>query len=116
MLVRRKREGLVFHFPHYQSDDGPQSAILLDNFKLMKFYEDNRVMLFDLSKDLGERNDLAISMPDVANKLSHRLEKYLGDVDAQFPTTNSSDDPNQIPASNREKRGGKNGPKQKAGL
>ena len=115
--VKRTREELVFHFPHYQSDDGPQSAILLGNFKLMKFYEDDRVMLFDLSKDLVERNDLATSKPDVADKLRQRLEKYLANVDAQFPTTNPSYDPNQTPpVPNREKRGGKKGAKQKAGL
>ena len=114
--VKRTREELVFHFPHYQSDDGPQSAILLGNFKLMKFYEDDRVMLFDLSKDLSERNDLATSKPDVADKLRQRLEKYLATVDAQFPTTNPGYDPNLTPpAPNREKRGGKNGAKRKAG-
>jgi arylsulfatase A len=113
--VKRTREELVFHFPHYQSDDGPQSAILLGGFKLMKFYEDDRVMLFDLSKDLGERNDLAASKPDLAERLRHRLEKYLADVNAQFPSTNSNYDPNQTPAPNRERRDRKNGAKQKAG-
>lgn len=33
--VKRLREELVFHFPHYQSGDGPQSAILLGYLKLM---------------------------------------------------------------------------------
>ncbi|HEX3868973.1 MAG TPA: sulfatase-like hydrolase/transferase, partial [Pirellulales bacterium] len=60
--VKRPREELVFHFPHYQSDDGPQTAILLGNLKLMHFYEDNRDALFDLSTDIGERNDLAAMM------------------------------------------------------
>ncbi|HXF11503.1 MAG TPA: sulfatase-like hydrolase/transferase, partial [Desulfuromonadaceae bacterium] len=57
--VKRPREELVFHFPHYQSDDGPQSAIFLGNLKLMKFYEDNHVELYDVANDLGERTDLA---------------------------------------------------------
>ncbi len=39
--VQRKREGLVFHFPHYQGDS-PHTALLLGNFKLIHFYEDDR--------------------------------------------------------------------------
>jgi len=46
--VKRQREELVFHFPHYQGGDGPHSALFLGNHKLMKFYEDNRLALFDI--------------------------------------------------------------------
>ena len=113
---KRQREELVFHFSHSQNDDEPQSVILLGNFKLRKLYEDHRVILFDLSTDLSVRNDLATSRQDVAGKLRQRLEKYLVDVDAQFPTTNSNYDPIQTPAPAREKQGGKNGAKQKKGV
>ncbi len=27
--VQRERPGIVFHFPHYQGEDGPQSAIIM---------------------------------------------------------------------------------------
>ena len=105
--VKRPREELVFHFPHYQSDDGPQSAILLGDLKLMKFYEDNRVALFDLSKDIGERNDLAERMPTEAKRLRERLEKYLVAVDAQLPTKNPNYDPSRPATPDRGKVGGK---------
>jgi hypothetical protein len=107
---------LVFHFPHYQSDDGPQSAILLGNLKLMKFYEDNRVALFDLSTDIGERNDLAAQMPSEAARLRQRLENYLAAIDAQFPIINPQYDPNQPVPPTRGKKGGKNGGRPKPGL
>jgi len=103
--VRRPREALVFHFPHYQSDDGPQSAIRLGNLKLLRFYEDDRVMLFDLAKDIGERDDLAERMPAEAQRLRQQLERYLTAVDAQLPTPNPDFDPAK-PAPTREK--GKN--------
>ena len=103
--VRRPREELVFHFPHYQSDDGPQSAIRLGNLKLLRFYEDDRVMLFDLTKDIGERDDLAQRMPAEAQRLRERLEQYLSAVDAQLPTPNPEYDPAK-PAPTRER--GKN--------
>lgn len=32
--------------------------------KLIKFYEDNKLLLFDLSKDLKESNNLATKIPD----------------------------------------------------
>ena len=100
--MKRLREELVFHSPHYQGDT-PHSAILLGDLKLIKFYEDNRVVLFDLSKDIGERNDLSERMPTEAKKLRERLDKYLAAVDAQFPTPNPNYDPNRPPTPERGK-------------
>lgn len=93
--VTRLREELVFHFPHYQSDEGPHSAIMLGNWKLIHFDEDDGVSLFDLAKDIGERNDLAAQMPKEAKMLRDRLQKYLVDVDAQMPTVNRQFDPSK---------------------
>ena len=111
--VRRAREELVFHFPHYQSDDGPHSAIRLGNLKLIHFYEDNRIALFDLSKDISERNNLAMRMPQEAQFLNGRLESYLAAVDAQLPTTNSNFDPSQPVAPRKGGKNGKNGTEKK---
>jgi arylsulfatase A-like enzyme len=105
--VNRAREELVFHFPHYQSDDGPHSSIRLGNLKLIHFYEDDRVSLFDLSRDLGERNDLAKQMPEETKMLKERLSKYLTDVKAQLPTKNSEFDPSQPIAPRKGGKGGK---------
>jgi arylsulfatase A len=106
--VRRKREEIVFHFPHYQSDDGPHSAIRLGNLKLLHFYEDDRVALFDLAKDIGERNDEAQRMPREVQMLKGRLDQYLLAINAQLPTPNSNFDPS-LPAAPR--KSGKNGKK-----
>lgn len=104
--VRRPREELVFHFPHYQSEDGPQSAIVVGDLKLMHFYEDNRDALFDLAKDLGERRDLAKEMPAEAASLRQRLDAYLSAVDAQFASPNPNYDPSK-PLPPIKKGGGK---------
>ena len=83
--VKRSREELVFHFPHYDMDPaGPASAIMLGDYKLIKFYETNKLHLFDLSKDIGEENDLAGRKPEVVAKLHGRLNEYLASVDAQI--------------------------------
>lgn len=104
--VKRLRDELVFHFPHYQREDGPQSAILAGDFKLLLFYEDNRVALFDLTKDMSERTDVSAQMPAETARLRERLKKYLAAVDAQFPTPNPNYDPSR-PVSPARKKGGK---------
>jgi len=88
--VQRPREELVFHFPHYQSEDEPQSSILLGNLKLMWFYEDRSAELFDLSNDISESNDLSSQMPSETAQLRDRLQKYLAVVGAQIPGTQSA--------------------------
>ncbi len=100
--VKRPREELVFHFPHYQSGDGPHSAILLGNFKLLQFYETGDQALFDLAQDIGERHDLSKQMPEKAAELAARLDKYLKDVGAQMPVSNPDYDPDKPP---RDRRG-----------
>ena len=107
--VKRAREELVFHFPHYQSDDGPHSSIRLGNLKLIHFDEDDRVSLFDLSKDIGERNDLAKQMPNETKMLQERLTKYLTEVNAQRPTKNTDFYPSQPVAPIKGGKGGKKG-------
>lgn len=106
--VQRSREELVFHFPHYQGDT-PHSAILLGDLKLLHFYEDDRDVLFDLSNDLSESHDLAAAKPAETRMLRERLQKYLSDVDAQFPTPNPQFDPSRPPPAARKKGGGKRG-------
>lgn len=103
--VRRPREELVFHFPHYQTGNTPHSAIRVGDLKLLTFYEDDSVKLFDLAKDLGERNDLAARMPAEATRLRAQLDKHLTDVHAQLPTVNPRYDPN-APAAQPPARGG----------
>jgi arylsulfatase A-like enzyme len=106
--VKRPREELVFHFPHYQGDT-PHSAILSGNFKLLKFYETGERMLFDLSTDLGERNNLAAAHPELAKQLEQRLMAYLAEVNAAMPKPNPAYDPNRPADSKRGGKGGKGG-------
>jgi len=104
-VMKRPREELVFHFPHYQSGHTPHSAIRVGDLKLIRFYEDDTVKLFDLGKDIGERQDLAATLPAEATRLKQRLERYLADVGAQLPTPNPSFD-DSAPAGERLRKGG----------
>mgnify|MGYP001191211119 CR=1 FL=1 len=85
--VKRSREELVFHFPHYQGDT-PHSSIFLGDYKAIKFYESGEVKLFEIEKDIGERNNLARKMPEKAAEMEKRLMAYLKTVHAQLPEKN----------------------------
>lgn len=102
--VQRPREELVFHFPHYQGDT-PHSAILSGRYKLLKFYETGRRLLFDLAADIGERNDLATSRPELAERLETRLAEHLKEVGAAMPRPDPNHDPAQAAAAPPERRG-----------
>ena len=95
--VQRPREELVFHFPHYQSVGGPQSAIISGSLKLLKYYEDGRVALYDLSEDLGEKKNLSKDKPELAALLEDKLDAYLRDVQAHMPKPNPDYGSSKLP-------------------
>jgi len=108
--VERPREGLVFHFPHYQGDS-PHSAIRHGDYKLLEFYETGERMLFDLRTDLAERHDLAKSKPDIAADLGKQLNSYLAAVGAAMPRPN----PDYQPGNEPQRRKGNREAKRKGG-
>jgi len=94
--VKRPREELVFHFPHYDMDEyGPASAIILGNYKLIRFYASASRQLFDLQADISEQHDLSKEMPAKAREMDDRLSAYLKDIGAQLPTPNPGFDPSK---------------------
>lgn len=102
--VTRPREELVFHFPHYQGDT-PHSALLLDGWKIIHFYETGETHLFDLASDIAERSDLVNQKPEIAKSMEEKLFAYLAEIDAQMPVKNPSYDPDN-PPSMEKMRGG----------
>jgi arylsulfatase A len=105
--VSRPSDDIVFHFPHYQSGHAPHSAIRTERLKLVKFYEDDTVRLYDMDEDPGEARDIATARPADAARLRARLESRLATLGAQLPTRNPQFDPaNPAP---EKPRGGKGG-------
>lgn len=83
------RDALYWHYPHYPNQGGlPGGVIREGNLKLIEYYEDGSVELFDLSNDLGETNNLADQMPEEAARLQQKLAAWRTSVDAQMPTPN----------------------------
>jgi len=105
--IKRPREELVVHFPHYDKDEqGPASALLLRNYKLIHVYGTNTLHLFDLATDLAEQHDLSKSRPQESTGLDQRLTDYLKAVNAQMATVNPTFDPAKAQPF-QERRGGK---------
>jgi arylsulfatase A-like enzyme len=85
---------LCWHYPHYGNQGGaPAAAIRKGNHKLIHWFEEDRVELFDLSADPSEKNDLALARPDLVDGLGAELKAWQEDVGAKFPTPNPNHDP-----------------------
>ncbi|HEX4142805.1 MAG TPA: sulfatase [Pirellulales bacterium] len=86
--ARLDRETLYFHYPHYYSSTTPVGALRARDWKLLEFFEDDRLELYNLANDLSEKQDLAQQMPERAAELRARLHAWRQSVDAAMPTPN----------------------------
>jgi len=88
------RDALYWHYPHYSNQGGrPSGALRKGDFKLIEFFEDGRLELYDLSRDIGEQHDLSATEPEKTKQLHALLVAWRKSVDAQMPTTNPQYDP-----------------------
>jgi hypothetical protein len=71
----------------------PYGAIRRGAEKLIEFYEDGRLELYDLQGDPGEMHDLAGSHPARAQELRQLLADWRKRVGAQMPSPNPKDPP-----------------------
>jgi len=84
--ARLEREALYWHYPHYHAAGAtPHGAVRAGPWKLIEFYEDDRVELYDLSRDVGEQHDLSTARPETADRLRMRLHRWREEVGAQMP-------------------------------
>lgn len=83
-----ERNTLYFHYPHYYRTTTPVSAIREGKWKLLEYFEDGRLELYNLQSDLGEMENLAQSRPRLAQRLREKLDTWRKRVDAQLPESN----------------------------
>jgi arylsulfatase A-like enzyme len=84
------RNAIYWHYPHYSNQGStPASAIRAEDYKLIEFYEDNHIELYNIKNDISEKHNLAAEMPDRAAQLKKMLHNWLKDVNAKFPTVKS---------------------------
>lgn len=83
-----KRTALYFHYPHYYPTTTPVSAIREGDWKLLQYYEDQHVELYNLKNDRGEAQDLAKTEPDRVKELQAHLTTWMKSINARMPTPN----------------------------
>jgi arylsulfatase A len=91
---RLERDAIYWHYPHYHHST-PAGAIREGDYKLIEFFEDNRVELYNLRDDIGEANDLADAEPDRARAMQQALAEWRESVNAAMPTPNPDHDPDR---------------------
>lgn len=84
---------LYWHFPHYHGSGSlPSAAIREGDYKLIQFYEQDRLELYDLSNDLSETKNLVDSLPEKAKTLLRELQAWQAETGAQLPQINPAYD------------------------
>jgi arylsulfatase A-like enzyme len=89
-----KRPPLFWHFPGYLGAGGntwrtlPVGTIRAGDWKLMEFFEDGRLELYNLRDDLGEKRNLAAAQPDKVKELHAQLLAWRKELRAPMPTPN----------------------------
>ena len=81
------RKAIYWHYPHYclQHKGYPSGAVRKGDYKLIEFYEDRHLELYNLARDIGEKNNMAEENPEKASELARMLEKWRKEVGAFVP-------------------------------
>ncbi|NDJ10324.1 MAG: DUF4976 domain-containing protein [Acidobacteriia bacterium] len=84
-----RRDALYWHYPHYSNQGGrPGAAMREGDLKIIRWYEDNSVSLYNLKADPGEKTDLAEKEPEQATLLEAKLNKWLDSLPVVMPGSN----------------------------
>ncbi len=83
------REAIFWHYPHYSNQGTtPGSSVRRGDWKLIEYFEDGRVELYNLREDISEERDLANDKPALAKELQAMLAEWRESVEAKIPEAN----------------------------
>lgn len=86
---------IFWHYPHYHGGgEAPSSAMREGDWKLIQYYEDNHIELYNLRMDIEERRDLAHIFPQRAARMSELLNNWKRQAHAKIPALNPYYNPN----------------------
>lgn len=85
-----QKRAIFWHFPHYSNhgSQSPGGAVRYGQFKLLEYYENNTVQLFNLAADPGEQKDISNENPEMADKLRKMLRQWRKEVNADMMEPN----------------------------
>jgi arylsulfatase A-like enzyme len=93
--MEQPRHPLFQHFPGYLGAGGgtwrttPGGSIRAGDWKLLEFFEDGRLELYNLKDDIGEKHNLAAAHPDKVKELHGQLLAWRKELNAPMPTKNA---------------------------
>ena len=83
------RAPLFWHYPHWGNQGGIPSAAIRDgDWKLIEFYWQKGIELYNLADDPGEHHNLAATNPTKVADLKAKLDALRKDTDALMPIPN----------------------------
>ena len=83
------RDALFWHYPHYHTSGWtPGSAIRMGGWKLIEYFEDGTLELYNLADDISENHNLADSLPGITKKMKNRLDALRQETGALVPSPN----------------------------
>lgn len=82
------RQAIFWHYPHYSYATTPYGSVRKGDFKLIEFFETDRLEMFNLRQDPAEKKDLTGEMPGKAQELRQLLRDWRREVGAQMTTAN----------------------------
>jgi len=91
------REAIFWHFPAYLQGKAegardpyfrtrPAGAVRAGDWKLIEYFEDGDLELYNLKDDIGEQNNLVDTMPEKAAELHQLMLAWREKVNAPIPT------------------------------
>jgi arylsulfatase A-like enzyme len=85
-----ERDAIFWHFPHYSNHgmQSPGGAVRCGDYKLLEYYENNTVQLFNLKDDIEEQHDLSAEQPEKVKKLRDKLHNWRKQIDAKMMLPN----------------------------
>ncbi|MBN8417414.1 MAG: sulfatase [Verrucomicrobia bacterium] len=108
-----KRDAIYQHFPGYLGAGEntwrttPVGLIQEGDWKLMEFFEDGRLELYNLKDDIGEQKNLATANPEKTKELRAKMIAWREATKAPMPTKNDAQ------STSAPKKKGKGGGKKK---
>ena len=80
---------LFWHYPHYANQGGSPNGVIRDgDWKLIEWYEDGSLELYNVPQDIGEQHNLAAEQPAKVKELHEKLIAWRKEVGALMPTSN----------------------------
>lgn len=84
-----RSRSLFWHYPHYGNQGGtPGASIRRGDWKLIEFFEDEHIELYNLREDIGENLDRSETELEIKEHMHQELYAWQRQIGALFPAPN----------------------------